>query len=316
MITQFICPKKAVAYLIFVGCSLNSVCQPLVADLGLLVNRQNYAPQTIALSASSLSNLISEKGTEIQLRDIKKKVDSGRYTIEDLYQYISMLKQENMPYAPIVNKHLKNTENMLSQKANVAFVWEFSSDLSTAAMDCLLEHKTAFESIYGQQTTENQILTSVWNYVDLAASQNNIRLLQRAMEVVEKSEMANTELVYYDIQKKYYDMVGDYKSTLQIRRLEKVGEKLQKNALYWQEKAWGVLMLQPSTDNIKSAIQYIERSIELDSKYENNQTYAFLLFKLGKTKHARRAAQKALQIARNNNQDATGAINLLQSLTK
>ncbi len=316
MKSQQIAWKNIITAAVFISVSLKSIGQTTVADWGLLAAPiGSYRSHTLAVSARSL-HVISEKSAELKLSDLKAQVESGRYALETLYQYVALLKQEKLPYEQVVNKHIEHIEHKLSQKSNVGFIWEFSSDLNTQAIDCLLAHKATFENIYGQQNIENQIVSSVQDHVSKAVAQNDIRLLQRAMQVVEKSNMVNAADIYYEIQKRYYEASGDYKSTLQINRLEALHEKQRQNALYWQEKAWNLLMQQPDNGNIQTALRYIERSISLDSQYENNQTHAFLLFKLGKTKQSKRAAQKALQIARKNNQDATGAINLLQHLTK
>jgi thioredoxin 1 len=57
-----------------------------------------------------------------------------------------------------------------------------------------------------------------------------------------------------------------------------------------------------------------KRSIELESMYANNDTYAAILYKLGKKDEAEKAAVKAIELAKAEGSDFTETTELLKKI--
>ena len=62
--------------------------------------------------------------------------------------------------------------------------------------------------------------------------------------------------------------------------------------------SWTVFENFNDKPSLIKAEKWAKRSVELLDKYFNNDTYANILFKLGKIKDARIAAEKAIELAK------------------
>jgi len=76
--------------------------------------------------------------------------------------------------------------------------------------------------------------------------------------------------------------------------------------------AWNSYEFEDDPKELKEAIKWSRRSIELDNSYVYNDTYAALLYKTGKHKKAYKQAQKALAIARAENLDYQETMDLIK----
>ncbi len=88
-------------------------------------------------------------------------------------------------------------------------------------------------------------------------------------------------------------------NTYQKEIIRYVNTHLQDNWEELNQYAWSFYKNEKITskNSLEQAINWARRSIELDSNYYNNDTYAHLLFKVGRKKEALNAAKKAIELA-------------------
>lgn len=82
------------------------------------------------------------------------------------------------------------------------------------------------------------------------------------------------------------------------------------------EMAW---MFYESVDDkaqLKEAIKWAEKSVQLNSMYFNNDTLASLYYKTGDKTKAQKTAEKAIELAKNNGEDYTATQELLDLIKK
>jgi thioredoxin 1 len=78
--------------------------------------------------------------------------------------------------------------------------------------------------------------------------------------------------------------------------------------------AWDYYQQYDDKDDLKLAVELVERSIELNSNYANNDTYAALLFKLGKYEASLKQAEIAISIARENGNNFDETTQLIERI--
>ena len=97
----------------------------------------------------------------------------------------------------------------------------------------------------------------------------------------------------------YYEKAGNldkYNNALK-QYLEKIWDDYSAlNTL-----AWDYFENYDEKSNLEKAIEWAERSIELNSNYANNDTYAWLLYKLEDYDRARKQAEIAIELAKQKN---------------
>jgi tetratricopeptide (TPR) repeat protein len=92
-------------------------------------------------------------------------------------------------------------------------------------------------------------------------------------------------------------------------------------SIIWDEEsqlnsfAWSTFEQSEDVDKLKTAVKCSVRSIELNNDYANNDTYAWLLFKLGEHEKALKQAEKTIQIAKKNNEDYSETAKIITELS-
>jgi len=78
--------------------------------------------------------------------------------------------------------------------------------------------------------------------------------------------------------------------------------------------AWDVYENETNNEMLKKAIEWVQRSIELDENYYNTDTYAALLYKTGKYKQALILSKEAINIAKKKNNDYRSTTKLIEQI--
>jgi len=63
---------------------------------------------------------------------------------------------------------------------------------------------------------------------------------------------------------------------------------------------------------LAEALKWIQKSLEMVEAYANLDTYAALLFKTGDLENGQKMAQKAIEVAKENNQDSSATEDLIK----
>jgi tetratricopeptide (TPR) repeat protein len=114
----------------------------------------------------------------------------------------------------------------------------------------------------------------------------------------------------------YYESIGDQSNYL--KKMDIYISKIWDNPDELNSFAWNIYEQAQSneTEKIKNAIKCSIRSIELNNSYANNDTYAWLLYKLGNKKKALKQAKKTIKISKENNEDYSETQKLVDTIEK
>ena len=112
----------------------------------------------------------------------------------------------------------------------------------------------------------------------------------------------------------YYRGINDLRTASRLERQQKMRDAQQKDPVFWHQKAADLVRISGKKENLRLALQWIEHSIALEPRYDSQETYSYILYKLGKKKPARIAAQKAIALANSVGKPCYGARNVLQAL--
>ena len=78
------------------------------------------------------------------------------------------------------------------------------------------------------------------------------------------------------------------------------------------ELVWAFVQNIAEEQKLKDAEEWIEMAIAINDSYAYNDTFAWLLFKEGEYKQALEVAKKAIHLAKTNNEDYHGTVQLIQ----
>lgn len=189
----------------------------------------------------------------------------------------------------------------------------FMPDINSFMFNYVLKNKAKYAQFFGEQ--------NISEYIDEAELQS----LQQAVHskdslMLEKSKKLIIETGSFDAQKlmamselKYY---RKNKNSTKFLNLAKVyAEKyFMTDALSLNEVTSDFYRLTDSKENLALAEKWAKHCCDLEDDYYNNDLYANILSKEGKTEDAIKAAQKAIDIGIKNGDDTSSTDALLKSL--
>lgn len=203
----------------------------------------------------------------------------------------------------------------LTSKENYELIMYFINDQSNTAFTYMLGHYSDFTALYSKDDIDNKIKTVYTTSIKKAIrakDENKLAEIQKAYRAeanapgkfldsytnVTKARVSKDTSVYF---KAIIDFTDNF--------LMADANQLNSNAWDFYEK----------TDNkayLLKAESWAKKSVELNPGYANFDTYASVLFKLGKYPEAKEKASKAIDLGKKGNEDVKETEQLLEKITE
>jgi len=232
-----------------------------------------------------------------------KKYQQGNLEPVFIFSYLSNLKDAYMPVADPLKKYIstQKSENLISQ-ANWNIIYRFSDNINSAEFIYLVSHHKEFEQRYTKDSVQDKI-DNVYSY-----ELNKFFRMKpfpqsgwdNLIEVIKKSGYSKTNEIILDAQLSLYEYKKDTGGYLDLTYKEV-------DMVYWNDynklnnAASRVNSFTGSKKHLEKAAEWSKRSIELNDVPFNNDTFAAILFKLGKKEEAIKTQKKVIELARKNN---------------
>lgn len=206
-------------------------------------------------------------GQAVLDRDKRTSTLIERYEVGDrtpkfVLKFIEASSMACMPTKDIVATYLASLkENDLYLKDNWNIINSYVSDFNSREFQFLMKNGEKFSTLYGDTVVNRKILLTSLSYYEKKADWQKY-----------------AEVACSDQVKKYFINEGG----------------MLNNA------AWNIFENINNQAILKKALILVQRSIELDSRPENIDTYANLLFKLGRKDEAIETEKKALSLVGEN----------------
>ncbi len=215
-----------------------------------------------------------------QLMTMKKKYDDGDRSEELLYNYAFALARANAPITDMSKVTLEYLDTQkdedLASERNWKIIANLLLDIKAPAFIYLENNKEKFASLYGAEMVSQKI--------------------------------TNTKIEYFKEHK-------DWDSYSKV-----VSEYADNNSkIDWQtlnDFAWTFYENVSDKEMMKKAEKWIKRSVELDKNYYNTDTYASVLYKLGKYDEALNKANEAIELAKKSGDNYKGTEELIKKINK
>ena len=212
------------------------------------------------------------------LYSLKAKYDDGDRSDELLYEYAYALRNADLKNTQEVAKEYLETQSDddLLSEKNWKFIEKLVYDINSHAFKYLEANSEKFSEKYG------------------------------ANDVYKKIGLA--KLQYYMAEKnwKSYSEVA-----FKILDNDKVND-----AGFLNEVAWTFYENVDDTGLLEKALNWAKRSIEIEEDYYNTDTYAALLYKLGRYDEALEAAEYAIEVAKKTDMNYSGTEQLIEMINE
>jgi thioredoxin-related protein len=246
---------------------------------------------------------------EMTMVGMDKKYAAGARDPEFIMSYLTSKADAMDPaYSTIANDFLR-TQGDYGTERNMNIIMRFIDDPFSDGFNYLLKNKPVFEKKFGVEALAEKIQNSVAAYFDA----NPNLTLGDTEKVFKKVFGADGDRLFSGYKPSFYRNKGDKDGYAQAT-VAHFKNYPSKDPQELNEAAWTFFRVVEDPKMLKSAAKWAKKSIKIDNQYYNNDTLAALLFKAGKLKPARKAAEKAIAIAKKNNEDYSETQKLLDQV--
>ncbi len=276
-------------------------------------------PDNLMLVADEESYKHAEEKSELNLLSVslggmQQQYDKGIRSDEFLYNYAYNLWYYALPNTEVINKYLaKQNKQDLTNLRNRQFVYDFANNLESNAMKVFLKNEAWYKRQFGQEQIDYKVKAAIYNAVATAVDKQDKNLFTRAIKMATKADIPRKEAFIYQLEVVYYQANNDLKNYARVTR-EYMELNESSDPVFLHRKAWELERLSNKKRNLKVAKNWVEKSINLESNYYNNTTYARILHKLGEINTAKMVLHKAISMARKHGIDYTDALQLLDQM--
>jgi thiol-disulfide isomerase/thioredoxin len=261
-----------------------------------------------------IQNGMNALNPETQLITFKRKFEKEPANAVLASKYFEMMDAGCMKFDDEIEIYFRTQkESDLTSPGNWQIINRFLNDANSREFKYIVSNKKSFIKLYSDEKVNSKIK---------AVYESSLRNLIRSKDdngynalkaKVKKSGILKAEEIVLNSDLIYYQKNKDWKN------YAKVAEKLinsyrKDDAILLNSVSWTIFENINDKAVLLKAEKWAKHSVELDSKYYNNDTYANVLFKLGKNKEAKAAAEKAIELAKTEGSDYKETEDLLKKI--
>ncbi len=240
---------------------------------------------------------------ETQLISLIKKYEGGERKSEFLNMYVRKLSAAYMPYEVVLTEYFKTQpEADLTSAENWQLISDLVYDYKSPQFNYVLKNKQLFAAKYTEEKV-NEKIKNVYN----ASLTNCIRKkddqgYQDIRSIIEKSNDSNSESILFNADLSYYSMKKDWDNYAKQASLY-TDKYFATSPGTLNQIAWTFYENVTDKNMLAKAEGWAKKSIEIKDGYANHDTYAAVLYKFGKYKDAKQAAEDAITLAKKDGED-------------
>jgi thiol-disulfide isomerase/thioredoxin len=262
-------------------------------------------------SAAFVSVGKSAADPERRISGLQKRYDAGDRDPAFLLRFVEMKA------AMMDGSHLKPAQEYLktqkdwSTEKNMEFIAEYADDVDSPMFDYIFKNRAAFEGAFGEAEIRGKIQNAAFQKIIKQGDMELPELVGRMNAFFQEKtpDIANrlgaeTAMLIY---KAMGDMEGYAKASVAYYSQYPSDDYLELNEL-----AWTFYENVDDKDQLRTALDWALKSVNLTSEYMNNDTVAALYYKLGNKKMGNKYAKAAIKLAMKSGEDFSGTTSLMQ----
>jgi len=179
----------------------------------------------------------------------------------------------------------------------------------------IIANKDALIDKYGREDVMAKLSRIVFTEVKAAIKNEDEDAFQASLQSADKLLGEDSEDYKLRYRLYYYQMTSQWKEYADIGNSLAM-DNLEENAASLNQIAWTLYEKCESNDAVQLAHDWMKDLVESVPEYAYLDTYAAILFKLGKKDEALEAANKAIEIAKETDQDFEGTTELINKINE
>ena len=279
-----------------------------VAGDGSLVHRSagyKDSPEFIELGNNALD-------PSKRISSLIARFENGDRDPEFLKQYASVLYEAyDDSHTPVIEAYME-TQSDWTTDENLEFIFHYVSDTNSELFNHMVENKELYIEKFGQVEVSSKFQTLIYSSINENAESSSLEQIDALYEKVYPEKAKQLSAAF---RMSYYRQAGDRenfaKSAIQYYKDFPTQDPGELNDI-----AWTFYTVVDDKKQLKQAIKWAKKSVDIDNNYYNNDTLAALYAKIGKKKKAIKAANQAIDIAKKTGEDYSETQNMLDKIQK
>ena len=177
----------------------------------------------------------------------------------------------------------------------------------------IIDSKEALAEKYGKEDVMAKLSRIVFNEVKAAIKNDDEGGFQVALNSADELLGADADEYKFRYKLYYRQMTGDWLSYAKLGN-SLADKGIAENASSLNQIAWTLYEKEVPTESVQLAKEWMKDVVSESPSYAHYDTYAAILFKLGLKDDAITAANKAIEMAKQNEEDYKGTEELLQKI--
>ena len=250
---------------------------------------------------------------ETQLSNMEVLYEKGLRNPEFLHDFaFSSYQARTGKHNEAAKAFLETQKNWETTEA-LTVIFLFTEAEDDELFNFMVENREAFEPIFGKQQVVQRIQHLILTRAFKGSLQSEEASLAEVERLYKKAFPNAGEEMSAHFFMNYYNQVGNTEKFIEFA-LDYYSNAEVKDYLELNNIAWRFYETVEDKAMLEKALEWAEKSVNLNSQYFNNDTVAALLYKLGRKKQAKKAAQRAIEIGKANGENVSGTEALLQRI--
>jgi thiol-disulfide isomerase/thioredoxin len=259
---------------------------------------------------------------EKQLFSLKKQFESGKKDADFLANYLEALEGAGMTKeaSEPLNLYLSSQKEVdLVSEKTFNILCNLTNNVRDKGFQTLTKYTAEYSKLKGEKTVNEAIENIILNSYETAGRQSDAVFKKETDKIVSNTslskEMKDEMTLYGDVL--YAQYTNDFNTYCsQVDKLVEKYSAKYANYNFLNNIAWYMYENTDDKTKLKKAESYAKRSVNAQKEFFNLDTYAHILFKLGKNKEAKTAIEEAIQLGEAKKQDVSESKSLLEQINK
>jgi len=251
-----------------------------------------------------------------KVADMNLEYDNGKRDKAFLVNYLTMLsnRKNSDRYNKVANEYFGTLSDIeIKKKENLKTIFNLANGIDSKPYELLLKHRAAFEAEYGKEKIDQKITVEAFKSLKTSIDKQDKQLYNKVRQILEKADPGNKNNWIIKADLEFYKGIKLWSEYARTASAYFDNNDI-KDASLLNNAAWIFYEHIDDKNLLEKAEKWAKQSIAIKSQYHNNDTYAAILFKLGKKAEALVAAEKAIVIAKMERKDPKSSKELIKKI--
>lgn len=220
-------------------------------------------------------------------------------------------------HVPIAEAYME-TQKDWNTDENRKFVFTYLGGIDSPLFNHMVQNRQAYIKQFGEPAVKEKVRTIVYDEIAKKSTNDKAVPIAEVKALYQKAYPEQAKQLVSEYKMAYYRSQGDRKNYAKsaIKHYKKFPSD---DAMELNETAWTFYTVIDKKKYLKKAVKMAKRSVKLEPAFYNHDTLAALYFKLGKKAPALSAANKAIELAKQEGYSPDGyaeTTNLIAKINK